>query len=308
MGCDAGNIEREIDGRGVQDDPAQTVARHGAGRVRAVAVVVFGGHAAARIAVDADQLVVAHQRIVIVRVGRVAPAVELAARVGVVVAIAADVRERRMIHVDAGIHDADDHALAAVAARRTGGGRAPRGRRADPARPTVREQLAILARLDVLHAGQRGHNCRLVRRQGEGQAVQDDIVHITDLQLPAEPFAGAPQELGALLGQERQVRLAGRAVDVQLARAGDFDVGGRQIAQPAAIACQRWVDQLDDIRLRFVFLQSGHRAQPGNRGCGGGISGRDDQRHQRHDRREEREASAHQHAPCNGTSIGWTQL
>jgi len=183
--------------------------------------------------------------------GWVTPAVELAARVGVVVAVAADIGKRGVIHVNARIDDADDHALAAVAAR-TVRRCAPGCRRADPLRPAVGEQLAHLARLDMDDTRQRGQECSLGRRQLDREAIEDDVVNIAHLEPTPQPFFRALEQFRAPLGQEGQVGLRRRAGNIQPGRACDLDIGRRQAVDPAPVTRQRGVIQPDDIRAHRI--------------------------------------------------------
>ena len=99
---------------------------------------------------------------------------EVAAAVGIDVAIAGvvDRRERRAAEIDAGIENADDHALAAEI-RRVG---VPQRRRADQLRADIGGERVLAVFLDQLHAGQFGDARGLVLGHAGDHAV-DRVVH-----------------------------------------------------------------------------------------------------------------------------------
>ncbi len=128
------------------------IARGDAGDIGAVTIAVFGGGGGGVEIVGGDQLVIAEGW-----VAQAMPGIDAAApRVGVIVAIGGEVCKGGVGVVDAGIYDADDHALAAGGLA-CGGVALPDVVGVDPGWAGIAAGVTQGIGVDGLHARQGGH-------------------------------------------------------------------------------------------------------------------------------------------------------
>ena len=195
-----------------------------------------------------------------------------------------DRRERRAAEIDAGIEDADHHALAAEIGR-VG---VPQRRRADQLRADIGGERVLAVFLDQLHAGQFGDARGLVLGHAGDHAV-DRVVHAPlDRQRPAQQGADAAFVI-ALHGIE-MAHVAARlgAVHVDAAAAGALGRGAvgilragqaprrRQAGDVAVVGAQRRFPVQHDVAAGVGFqaaVRGPRRRRPADRtGVGRGVA------------------------------------
>ncbi len=175
------------------------IAGNGAGGVGAVAFRVFRGHevggSVGSIAPGADNFVVTGIGILWIAVG--GADAQVIAGPFIFKAVGRRIAEGRMVKVDAGIDNADQYAFAFAANTVRNSRAVPNVARANPFRTHFGVDGVGLVFQDFADAGQALQVFGFLRAQLNGDAVQDHVVDITDLD-------GTPQQAFRL----RQHRLA----------------------------------------------------------------------------------------------------
>src|SRR5690606_17853538 len=230
------------------------VARSRAGSVRSVTVAVTGRLVLAgddRVAVVRavpacpDDLVVALEVATLVHAGDLARAGPVGRRVWHPLG-----GEARVVGVDAGVDDADDHAFPGVLdATELGVPDAVLAGQTEVVRGLNGVRVADLVLPDVEHAGSLLHVSGLDAVHLHREAVERYLVGRHDV---GRAHASRLQRLGALLAQVALVGVGSCAVDVDLL--AGLRSGGRE-ALAAVERHQRVIGQLDDVGLGLTKLK-----------------------------------------------------